>query len=67
MDPAHIRGNKAMAQDRWKREKSLFIVTCPDCGADVSTDCIKHKSGKLNYCPNCGVKMTKGDNDAEIH
>lgn len=43
----------------WKREKSLFILTCSECGCDVRTDSIWKNSGELNYCPNCGKPMTE--------
>lgn len=41
----------------WNEEKYPFCNVCMNCGLVIDRTCIKYNSGKLNFCPNCGVRM----------
>lgn len=38
-------------------------LKCPECGVMVKWDFTFFDIGNWNYCPNCGAKMDKGDED----
>lgn len=42
---------------QWNEDKYAFCNVCMECGLIIERTAIKWQSGKLNYCPNCGIKM----------
>lgn len=42
---------------RWDEDEYPFCNVCMECGLVIDRTCIKHNSGKLNFCPHCGAKM----------
>jgi hypothetical protein len=48
------------SEGEWNENIIGFCNVCMSCGVIVERIAIKNTSGKLNYCPNCGLKM-KGD------
>lgn len=43
----------------WNSDMIGFCNVCMECGAIVERTAIKNNSGKLNFCPNCGVDNRK--------
>lgn len=51
---------------RWIEDHDY--LKCPKCGVMVKWDFTFFDIGNWNYCPNCGVKMDKEDEDDDgIH
>lgn len=46
---------------KWNENIIGFCNVCMECGLIIERTAIKNKSGKLNYCPNCGAK-----NESEV-
>lgn len=55
----HLIANGVVIQKQGEWDDNIigFCNVCMECGAIVERGCIKNQSGKLHYCPNCGVKM----------
>lgn len=42
------------------------IIQCPECTAllnNLRVDVFKDKIGEMNFCPNCGADMRKGEDN----
>lgn len=57
------KGYRKQSEGEWREDIVAFCNVCSLCKAKVDRYAIKCNSGKLNFCPNCGAKMTKGDVD----
>jgi hypothetical protein len=53
-------GYRKQSEGEWNENIIGFCNVCMSCGAIVERSAIKNNSGKLNFCPNCGLKMKGG-------
>lgn len=56
---------RKQSEGEWDDSIIGFCNVCKVCGAIVERSAIKNRSGKLNYCPNCGAKMKGGEDRGE--
>lgn len=44
----------------WIRDKVAFYLECSECGCDIrdANTCFLTDEDALNFCPNCGAKMS---------
>lgn len=59
MEDGHCRGFKEKTTEMCWFEEDCNDIICSECGAIILDDDIYNyiKSGNLNYCPNCGMRV----------
>lgn len=58
---AYERGKQdARTTGHWRRDKVAFYLECSECGCDIrdANTCFLTDEDALNFCPNCGAKMS---------
>jgi hypothetical protein len=58
-------GYRKQSEGEWISNRQTDELICNLCGAIAPVDCEKERFYKSNFCPNCGSKMTRKEDEGK--